>query len=194
MAVAVPRQEVRHSAVHYDGGMSQQRPQYGEYATPEQQRIAAGLPPVETVQLEQPEPDARREAASAASDSEPAPVPRRGDRIATIALLAYGLINVLFTAGSYLDLPSVLERTLELLGIEGTFTNYAQGRLWGGIAAIVLVLGWLITAVVAVRRLRTGRLTWWVPLVGAAVTFFVTSLCVMVPMLSDPAFMAALTP
>lgn len=181
--------------------MSQQRPQYGEYATPEQQRVAAGLPPIETVQMETVQVEqlnAQGDAAAVASDPtadpEAAPAPRRADRIATIALLAYGLINVLFTAGSYLDLPSVLDGTLEMLGIAGEFTNYTQGRLWGGIAAVVLVIGWLITAVVALRRLRTGRLTWWVPLVGAAATLFVTSLCVMVPMLSDPAFMAALTP
>lgn len=181
--------------------MSQQRPQYGEYATPEQQRVAAGLPPIESVQMEAAQveqPDAQSGAAAAAShpvaDTEAAPAPRRADRIATIALLAYGLINVVFTAGSYLDLPSVLDRTLELLGIAGEFANYTQGRLWGGIAAAVLMIGWLITAVVAMRRLRTGKLSWWVPLVGAAATLFVTSLCVMVPMLSDPAFMAALTP
>ncbi|WP_243224727.1 DUF6264 family protein [Microbacterium sp. CIAB417] len=166
--------------------MSDQQPRYGEYATPEEQRLRAGLPPVE--------------AAPAAPAPSPAPAPtptaRPGaaDRIVTIALLAYGLVNVVMTAIAYLDLPTVLEQSMSILGIEGEFTNFAQGRLWGGIAALVLVLGYALTVLVAFRRLRARKRSWWVPIVGAVATMIVVTVCIMVPMLSDPAFVQYLRP
>lgn len=108
----------------------------------------------------------------------------------TIGLLAYGLVSVVLTGIAYLDLPSVMDQNMKLLGIEGEFTNYTQGRIWGTVAAIVLALGWCVTAAVSVRRLRRRRIAWWVPLVGAAVTMLLVSFCVAVPMMGDPAFVA----
>lgn len=173
--------------------MTDQRPQYGEIATPEEQRRAAGLPPLDEI-----EPTSSEKTVEAAEPVAKASVPsaqkRPVDRFATIALLAYGLINVVMTASSYLDLPTVMNEAMKILGIEGEFTNYTQGRLWGTIAAIVLVVGWALTATFSVRRLRRGKLTWWVPLVGAAVTMIAASICIAIPMMSDPAFLAYVTP
>lgn len=176
--------------------MTEQRPQYGEYATPEEQRRLAGLPPLDAVteapvaatSAPAPPPPAPMAAERAASK----PADRRWDRIITIALLAYGVVNVFMTGTSYLDLPSVMNQSMEILGIEGEFTNFAQGRTWGVIAAVVLVVGWVVTAWLSMRRLRSGKLTWWVPLVGAVVTTIVASLCIVVPMMNDPAFIAYL--
>ena len=161
--------------------MSDQRPQYGELATPEEQRRAAGLPPLSEVAPAAAEPIA---AAAAPASTRHHPV----DRFATIALLAYGLVNVVMTGMSYLDLPTVLNEVMKILGIEGEFTDYAAGRLWGTVAAIVLVIDWTATAVLSVRRLRRGRITWWLPLVGAVVTSFLAGICVMIAMMGDPAF------
>lgn len=163
--------------------MSDPRPRYGELATPEEQRLAAGLPAVDVV-VESPSPAV--EVAPAAASARRHPV----DRFATIALLAYGLINVVLTGLSYLDLPRVMNESMRILGIEGEFTNYAQGRTWGMVAAIVLVVGWSATAALSIRRLRTGRITWWIPVVGAVVTGITASLCLTVPMMGDPAFIA----
>lgn len=163
-----------------------QRPQYGEYATPEEQRRLAGLPPVDAVPVVE-EPVA---PVAAAPVQAPAPPARRGnvDRIVTIALLAYGLVNVVMTAISYLDLPTVLQQSMQILGIEGEFSNFAQGRLWGGVAAVVLVIGYALTVLLAFRRLRAGKRSWWVPLVGAVATMVLVTICIMIPMLGDPAF------
>ena len=168
--------------------MTDQRPQYGEFATPDEQRRLAGLPPIEAA-VEAP--------ASAVSDQDAAPVaatapapPRRWDRVVTIALLAYGLVNVFMTGLSYLDLATVMNNSMTILGIPGEFTNFAQGKLWGTIAAVLLVIGWVITAALSVKRLRSGKLTWWVPLVGAAVTTIIVSICITVPMMGDPAFIS----
>jgi hypothetical protein len=166
--------------------MTDQRPQYGEYATPDEQRRLAGLPPLDAAPPAAPVSDQPAPAEPTGSAAKARP----WDRVITIALLAYGMINVVMTGISYLDLPAVMNGSMEILGIDGEFTNFAQGRLWGTVAAVLLVVGWVITAWLSIRRLRTGKLTWWVPLVGAAATMLVVSICIMVPMMGDPAFMA----
>ncbi|WP_417508196.1 DUF6264 family protein [Microbacterium sp.] len=165
------------------------RPQFGEYATPEEQRRLAGLPPADAV-AESPVMQAAPAAPVQATPS--APAARPWDRIITIALLAYGVVNVFMTAMSYLDLPTLMNRSMGILGIEGEFTNFAQGKTWGTVAAVVLFIGWAITAWLAVRRLRRGKLSWWVPLVGAVITMIITTICITVPMMNDPAFIAYL--
>lgn len=170
--------------------MTDQRPQYGELATPEEQRRAAGLPPLEevvTVPPVAPIPEPARETSGATA---PSARSHPLDRFATIAMLAYGLINVIITGLSYLDLPRVMNDAMDVLGIDGEFTNFAAGKTWGTIAAVVLVVGWAITAALSVRRLRRGRLTWWLPIVGAIATMIVVVICISVPMTGDPAFMA----
>ncbi|HCS61917.1 MAG TPA: hypothetical protein DIW46_11085 [Microbacterium sp.] len=164
--------------------MIDQRPQYGEFATPEEQRRLAGLPPLDAVINTPAEP-----VQVAAPDAAPAK-PRRWDRIVTIALLAYGLVNVVTAGMSYLDLPTVMNESMNMLGVPGEFTNFEQGKLWGMIAAVLLVIGWVITAWLSVRRLRKGKLTWWLPIVGAAVTMLVVGVCITVPMMGDPAFIS----
>jgi hypothetical protein len=180
--------------------MTDQRPQYGELATPEEQRRAAGLPPLEEIVVE---PLAAAPATSSAPASSSARVEQPAsdpsmkrshpiDRFATIAMLAYGLINIVITGLSYLDLPSVMNETMKVLGIEGEFTNFAQGKTWGTIAAVLLAVGWSVTAALSIRRLRRGRITWWIPITGAVVTMIVVSICIAVPMMNDPAFIAHL--
>lgn len=168
--------------------MTDPRPQYGELATPEEQRRAAGLPPLGETTAEPAVPAPAPEPVAEAAPRRAHPV----DRFATIGLLAYGLINVVVTAISYLDLTRVMNESMKILGIEGEFTNYEQGKLWGTIAAVVLVVGWSLTATASIRRLRSAKITWWVPLVGAVATMLIASMCLAVPMLNDPAFMSYL--
>lgn len=164
--------------------MTEQRPQYGEIATPEEQRRAAGLPPV----IDAPPADQMTASPETRETAEKRPHPV--DRIATLALLAYGLINVAMGAMSYLDPSRVMNEAMAVLGVPGEFSNFAQGKLWGTIAAIILVVGYAITATLSIRRLRRGRITWWLPLLGAIVTVGIASMCIAVPMFGDPAFVA----
>lgn len=172
--------------------MTAQRPQYGEIATPEEQRRAAGLPPLSEV-VTNIVPPARGPVPPPVERDEPPRRPHRVDRLVTVGLLAYGLVSVIVTALSYLDLPRVMNESMKILGIEGEFTNFDQGKLWGTIAALVLVAGWSLTAWLSVRRLRRGKITWWMPLVGAVVTMGVVAICIAIPMASDPAFVAYLS-
>lgn len=166
--------------------MTDQRPQYGEIATLDEQRRAAGLPPLDEV------PAVEVGAAPAPADGAVADSavarPRPVDRFVTIALLAYGLVNVVMTGLSYLDFATAMNQMMSVLGVDGEFTNYAEGRTWGTIAAIVLAVGWSLTAYFSIRRLRARKLSWWVPLVGAAVTLLVASVCAAIPLMNDPAF------
>ena len=165
--------------------MTDQRPQYGEIATLEEQRKAAGLPPLDEMPpaaVVAPAPDASAPTAPTVARRRPV------DRFVTIALLAYGLINVVMTGLSYLDFSTAMNEMMSVLGVDGEFTNFAQGKVWGTVAAVVLAVGWSLTAYFSIRRLRSGKLTWWVPIVGAVVTLLIASICAAIPLMNDPAF------
>ncbi|WP_455904489.1 DUF6264 family protein [Microbacterium sp.] len=169
--------------------MTDQRPQYGEIATLDEQRRAAGLPPLgEVPTAEVGAPSSRPAQSGSAPTGSAAARPRPVDRFVTIALLAYGLVNVVMTGLSYLDFSTAMNQMMSVLGVDGEFTNFAQGRTWGTIAAIVLAVGWSLTAFFSIRRLRTGKRSWWVPLAGAAITLLVASVCASIPLMNDPAF------
>jgi energy-converting hydrogenase Eha subunit C len=173
---------------------SRPRPQYGEYATPEEQRARISQPDttwaIETGQA----PAAVSAAAPAAEpqswpiDDSPPPRSRNGDRIVTLALLVIGALNVAVTAISYFNLAELADQAMKLLGIDGEFTNFAAAQLWGPIAAGVLLLGYLLTVFLAWRNVWAGRLSWWIPVVGAIVTYIGVYVCLAVPLLGDPAF------
>lgn len=168
--------------------MTDQRPQYGELATPEEQRRAAGLPPLDAAPLLPAAP-----ASASAPDAAPRPI-SSVDRTMTIVLLAMGLVNVVSSVPGLLDLASTMNRTLELLGLDGEFTAYESARTWGSIAVVVLLAGFGATAWFAFRRLKARRLAWWIPIVGCIVVTLLMSICISVPMFADPAFMQGLQP
>ncbi|MFT4050955.1 MAG: DUF6264 family protein [Microbacterium sp.] len=167
------------------------RPQYGEYATPEQQRAAIGQPQAST-----PAPAQRRPPATGApqprATARSARPARTADRIITFALLAYGLVTVLSAIPQLWHFTQFAQTWMTYAGIDAEFTNTAQGELWGRIGAGVFAVGWLITVVLSMRSLARGRLSWWIPVVGAVVTFVVVSGCAVVPLFGDPAVASSL--
>lgn len=165
------------------------RPQYGEYATPEEQRARIRRPePAAVPQAPAPDrapyvphPPTPRPTTTAARPS------RTADRVITLALLAYGLVTVLTAVPQLLDFAAFAEAWMEMAGIEEEFTNTAQGAQFGAIGAVVFAAGWVLTALISWRSLSRRRLTWWIPLVGAIVTFLAVSSLLTVPLLGDPA-------
>lgn len=164
---------------------SRPRPAYGEYATPEEQRSRIQQPDVTEALSAGVAPDAAPAAPASVASRPASPV----NRIVTVALLAAGAVNVIFSVVSYLDIVPVIERSMQIMGIPGEFTNVAAAQTWGVVAAVLLVVGYALTALWAIRRLRAGRLSWWIPLVGAVVVYIVVSICLAVPLTSDPAFL-----
>ncbi|MDW4571209.1 DUF6264 family protein [Microbacterium sp. M3] len=171
------------------------RPQYGEYATPEEQRA----------RIQQPAPWQLETAGPVMTDlPDPAPAPghvapvppeprrRPVDRIVTIALLAYGLINVVTSVPAFLDYSAYADMMLGMLGVDAELSDPAGARGWAIAAALVLVIGWAITAALSVWSLRRGRLTWWIPLTAGIVVTFVAGALMAAPLLGDPAIWQAL--
>lgn len=166
------------------------RPQYGEYATPEEQRARIQRPEV---------------TDSLDSGVAPQPVPAatevphkraRGplaDRAITVVLLVYGLVSTVSTIVQLLDFPGYAERAAQILGVEASYTNLSAGYVWGAAASVVYGIGYLVTAVLTWRRLGRGRISFWVPLVGFVVTTLLAGVCITVALMSDPAFLAALS-
>src|SRR5690606_15154003 len=136
-----------------------------EYASPEEQRsriqqpdvteaLSAGVAPAE------PAPPADSIVAATPVDGPLAPAAAkpvsRANRLITIMLLAFGAANVVFSLFSYLDLAPSIERTMEVMGIPGEFSNFEGARTWGMIAAIVMVAIYALTAVITWRVLKAG--------------------------------------
>lgn len=175
------------------------RPQFGEYATPEEQRARIRQPGV-------------AEALAAGSVEEPvapvAPVPvgservavdptvhargRLMDRILTIGLLVYGLFNVVTSIPAFVDYAKYAETILAMLGTDATLADPAAGRPWGIAAAILLAVGWFVTAGLSWLAYARGRVTWWIPLVGGIVFTFASAILMTVPLMSDPGVQGAI--
>lgn len=172
------------------------RPQFGEYASAEEQRA----------RIQQPEVTERLEAGVAPADapstpstpSAPAgaaaPIGRRRlvDRIVAFALLGYGLVNVVAAAPSLVDYAAYMTSVFELMGVDAELGDPQAGRPWGIAAAIVLVGGWLLTAALTWANARRGRVSWWIPLVGGVVFSLTAGILVMVPLMSDAALWSSL--
>lgn len=177
------------------------RPAYGEYATPEEQRAAirepapetASVPSVSAAPIVEPARPARSGAARPARATTRAATPTRAaDRIVTFALLAYGLFTVIGAVPQLWHFTELAQTALDLAGVDATFTNTAQGDIWGPVGAIVYILGWLVTAALSWVSVSRGRISWWIPLVGAIVTSLAVTVCLTIPLFGDPALIAGL--
>jgi len=190
------------------------RPQYGEYATPEEQRARIKQPdasraleeghaltpaPPAVVAPVAKQPSARRPAPAsgtvslAHTDTSDQAVRRRNlDRVVTWMLLGYGLFTVVTQIPSYLDYAGFASSFFSILGVNVTLTDPAGAQVWGTAAAVVLGAGWLLTAVLSWLRMRSGHRGWWVPLVGGVVFTFAAACLMIVPLMTDPAVWPAL--
>lgn len=182
------------------------RPQYGEYASPEEQRARIRQPDATDALLAGQALDAPATSASAPSATlaeqtrrttsapstsalaRPLTGWRLADRIITIGLLAYGLVNVIATSVQLFSFEQYANTILGLFGVDQAFTNVAQGQLWGTVAGITMIVGWLLTATLTWRQLRRGRIAFWIPVAGALVVSIAVSIFITVPILNDPAF------
>jgi hypothetical protein len=54
-------------------------------------------------------------------------------------------------------------------------------------------VAYLLTAMLTWRVLKAGRISWWIPIVGAIAAYVVVSLCLAVPLMGDPAFVEYVT-
>ncbi len=186
------------------------RPRYGEYATPQEQAaiIARSMPPVSPVLIPPPagsatgaesvkrpaDSDIARAAPAASSDwappsSPPAVTARRRtwDVVLSIALLTWGLVNVLTGFAQYSDLPALIDQVYATQSI-GDFTATPLASTVGTIIVVANVVLWALPTWITVRRLIAGRLAFWVPLIAAVVAIAVAFIGIGILMVGDPAF------
>ncbi|MFE5407991.1 DUF6264 family protein [Microbacterium sp. NPDC056569] len=168
------------------------RPQYGEYATPEEQRSRIQQPapwqlePVAPIMTDVPADGIP--AAPAVAEKRQHPV----DRIVTFALLAYGLVNVITSVPAFLDYGAYAETMLGVMGVDVEISDPSAGRAWAIAAVVVLAIGWCATAALSVWNMRRSRVTWWIPLVGGIVFSLTAGALMVVPLMNDPAVWQAL--
>lgn len=179
--------------------MSDERPhpQYGEYASPEQQAKAMGLkhvPPITPVLapgVSGPAAQLPPRPYNLSGSVATAPVtPRRWDLTVSAILLGYGLFTVVSGFFQYADLGSLINRVYEAQGVTGAFSS---NRL-AGVLAIVInvsdVVLFLATTLITVRVLRRGKVAFYIPLIGGAIAGIVVMICVLTLIVGDPSFMA----
>ena len=185
-------------------GEMRPRPQYGEYATPQEQAriIAHSLPPVSALLV----PPTVADAASPGASSAPkvrtkkqqfvagSPVagghrPRRWDQILTVMLLGYAAINVIGQLIARDTLAAIVTQFFVTQGI-GTYTPTTLSETLGNTLNIVTLALFVLTVLGATWMLRRGRIAFWIPLAGGVAATIVALVFVVVLLQADPAFSA----
>lgn len=118
---------------------------------------------------------------------------RRVDRVATFVLLGLAGYNVI----TNIVLVSGFSRTLlSAFSAQGypvdDFSGQAALQQAGAAIAIVSLVVFVPMLVLTLRRLRAGKLTFWVPLAAGAVVTIVQMVLVLSVFLGDPAFVQSL--
>ena len=160
------------------------RPQYGEYASRDDQAKAAG----------HPAPSFAPPTVPPAAGPTPAPsaragTPRRWDIVLSVALLAYGAVNVVAGFFQFADLGAVLEQVYTRMGI-GKYTPTPLAGTLGVVINVTSSVLFVLTALLTTRLLRRGRLAFYLPIIGGVLAWIVSFVCVAVLMFGDPAFTA----
>ena len=95
--------------------------------------------------------------------------------------------NVFTSIPLFTDYSVYAASLFEMMGLQATLSDPEGARAWGFAAAVVVGLGWLLTAVLSWMSMRRGRISWWIPLVGALVFSFASGILLTVPLFQDPA-------
>ena len=160
------------------------RPQYGEYATPEEQRDAGGfVPPTDLP------PSVANPAATSPVPTDAAPTRERRswDILATTALLSIGTYVTISSASAFLRMADVLRASYEQFGYE-PYTNDALANGLGTFVVVFQSIALIAAAIGSSVSLHAGRVTWWIPLTAGMITAVITIIVLVVAMLGDPAF------
>lgn len=180
------------------------RPQYGEYATPEQLAAARGLtleqmqdqitPPRVAVPADSAAPAAATAAAPAAQSADaaaPAQKRRLVDRAVTIGLLAFGLFYTLLNIPGFLAMSETMQLSYDFMGY-GEFRATDLAATLGVVAAVLQVAIWLVTASVSFAMMKRGRAAWWVAVAGGMVALIAFAVISTIILSGDPTFVEML--
>jgi hypothetical protein len=194
------------------------KPQYGEYATPQEQAkiIADSLPPVSPLLVppvpvpSAPVPSAPvppvlnpgvvgkpprtphgRTRVTGPPPTDPRRRPRRWDIILTAVLLGYATINVVTQLIARDTLATIAAQFFVAQGI-GTYTPTALTTSLGNTLNVVTLALFVATVLVTTWMLRRGSIAFWVPIAGGVLATIVALVFVVILLQSDPAFVTFL--
>jgi uncharacterized membrane protein YhaH (DUF805 family) len=161
------------------------RPEYGEYATNEEQAAAMGVvyqPVAEPVaELAPPVP-------LATSPATPTTQPRRWDLVTTIALIIFGVYVTVSGFVTYGDLPSSLTQIYAMYDYDAGYAGSSLAGPFGTTINIVQAVLLVLTVYLSSRRLRTAKITFWIPLVAGAISSTTSTVLLMILLFSDAGF------
>lgn len=182
---------------------SRPRPEYGEYATPEEQRAAIKSPelnphyaPPERSQVPQTERrpdapvDARQPPTGDGTRSEPPYLRHRTDRVVTIALLVLGLYNVIGLVMGRAGIGDQITSAYRSMGITGDYATTALTGTVADVIAFVSLALWIAAAGLSGWMMVRGRLAFWIPLTAGVAAGMVGAVGYLILFLHDPAFIA----
>jgi multisubunit Na+/H+ antiporter MnhC subunit len=169
--------------------MQRPRPQFGEYATPEQQRKAIKVPLDDTESMPVESQQSPTSHISVQGGPTPEAPSKRAttDRLATMILLGIGLMTILLSVPALLDLPKSIDTAFAQLDL-GNYTSTALGSALGWTALVISVALWGFALWLSLRALRLGRVAWWIPLVFGVIANIAVFACIAFAMAGDPAF------
>lgn len=165
---------------------SRPRPQFGEYATPEEQKKAIKVPldDAESIPIESQMSTTSHISVTTGAPPRTAPT---GNRFATILLLGIGLVTILLSLSALVDLPDAIRSAFTQLDV-GEFTSTALAATMGWTAIVVEVVLWGLALWLSLRALNRGKTAWWIPLVFGVIANVAVFACVAIAMAGDPAF------
>ena len=103
----------------------------------------------------------------------------------TVALLVEGVINVTITVANMRELPESLQIGYQEQGL-GRYTAIGLASAMGWSVIVTSMLALVLAIGFAVPRLRAHRPAFWVPLVAAAASLFLTTVFVGIAVFGDP--------
>ena len=176
------------------------RPQYGEYATPTQQAQASGEPipdlanpsshataPNSGVQPEvnMHQPPPYTGAALTPDGVTSVRRPRRWDLIISIALLVYGATGVLKGLIDRTDLNAAMRELYSRANL-GTYQAVDLATSLSHVIDFSNTVLIAITALLTIRRLRLGRIAFFIPLIGGILSTAIGTACLIAILMADP--------
>lgn len=158
------------------------RPEYGEYASPEEQAAAIGTVP-EAMQDITPQ--------AVVPEADIAPI-RRWDIIASVALIVIGAYATFSSIPQFANLQGTIEGIYAVYGYTGTYPNPALASAIGIAINIVQPVALVLAMIISARRLRGGHIAFWIPLVAGVIVTIVAGALLVTAFYSDPAFISFL--
>lgn len=155
------------------------RPQYGEYATPQEVATARGIPIDRSNEhVDRLAAPLGLPASTPQKTSAPRPQPGPGtptvrgsiSPLLTVLLLVFGIWNTVNSIPTLLDLGTALSQGFDAAGY-GTVKIGDSAHTVGVVLLVFSFLVLLASIGLSFQRIRARRRSLWVPLVGAALWF-----------------------